>query len=80
MRKITAITISTWAIQEASPATPLKPNASAIRAIIKKITAYLNMMRSSILSQREKRKEKSLGSLERECFMLLSILDTKKTK
>jgi hypothetical protein len=74
MRKITAITTSTWAIQEASPATPLKPNASAIRAIIKKIIAYLNMMRSSILSQHEKRKQKSYrgtSCLEREAIISL---------
>jgi hypothetical protein len=41
--KTTAITNSTWAIQYASPATPQAPNASAIRAIIKKMIAYLSM-------------------------------------
>jgi hypothetical protein len=43
MIKTTAITSSTWAIQDASPATPLAPNASAIKAIIKKMIAYLSM-------------------------------------
>jgi hypothetical protein len=43
MMKMTAITSSTWAIHAASPATPLAPKASAIKAIIKKMIAYLSM-------------------------------------